>query len=367
MGKAEVLKRDQEFQKDGLSACDVALYREGDSLQPLYAALWFQPNGSFQLARQRHVRVYRDMALDWEPVSRGPLAAGLSLDDARSAEQTRDRSQWSGRITQFLSLPDDRIEVSQVRAEAGPEQRFSFSLGSEQAFRERLGHGLSEDDICLDVAPRKGGDVSYLATWSQPNSFASTTLLGLPPGTHREKARELAGRGYLPSSVSVKVTTGGEFATASVWRRIIPDQHNLYPALHRVKAAVALFHLGEAEPMWDMLQHRPDPTERSWLIELLPKLGVPAESLVDRFALEEDVSARRAILLALGGYGRLAGNEAFVKRLLSLVRSDPDPGLRSAAEWLLRRWDLESELLKVEARLPRGLPSFRRPSRLVCE
>jgi formylglycine-generating enzyme required for sulfatase activity len=65
---------------------------------------------------------------------------------------------------------------------------------------------------------------------------------------------------------------------------------------------------------------------------------------------EPDVSARRALLLALGEFGedRLPRVEqaALVPRLLASYRDDPDPGIHRAAGWLLRRWQQQG---KVEA------------------
>jgi hypothetical protein len=154
------------------------------------------------------------------------------------------------------SESDGQAELAQIRAQnLWSEQQFRFSVGDERSIRERLGHGLVANDICLG--------------------------------------------------------TGS------------PDQ-------------TSDFLLGETEPLWSMLRHRPEPTERSWLIEWLPVLKVPAVDLVARFVLEPDLSARRALLLALGGYDRPAGNDNFPCDLLAILRTAPDPGLRSKEEDSLR-------------------------------
>ena len=37
------------------------------------------------------------------------------------------------------------------------------------------------------------------------------------------------------------------------------------------------------------------------------------------------------------------------------MRSDPDPGIHSAAEWALRQWDIDGQARKKrQARVPRG-------------
>jgi hypothetical protein len=58
---------------------------------------------------------------------------------------------------------------------------------------------------------------------------------------------------------------------------------------------------------------------------------------------EPDVSARSALLLALGEFDAQqlvpAEREALAPRLLALYRNDPDPGIHGAAGWLLRHWE----------------------------
>ncbi|MBX6311762.1 MAG: SUMF1/EgtB/PvdO family nonheme iron enzyme [Isosphaeraceae bacterium] len=115
----------------------------------------------------------------------------------------------------------------------------------------------------------------------------------------------------------------------------------------RANAAAALIHLGEVAPALAVLRHTPDPMARTYLIHSLNALGVRPATLMDWLAeldKVDDVSARRAVLLALGedgGRSATKSEQMRVKnRVTILYQSDPDPGVHSAAEWVLRQWGL---------------------------
>jgi formylglycine-generating enzyme required for sulfatase activity len=73
---------------------------------------------------------------------------------------------------------------------------------------------------------------------------------------------------------------------------------------------------------------------------------------------EPEVSVRRAILLSLGAYGldRFSQDQRLrqVLTLLQLYREDVDPGIHGAAEWLLRQWQREDELKRIDRELTTG-------------
>jgi formylglycine-generating enzyme required for sulfatase activity len=111
-------------------------------------------------------------------------------------------------------------------------------------------------------------------------------------------------------------------------------------AKRQANAEVALLRLGQAEKVWPQLRHSPDPRVRSYLIHYLAGRGAEAGPLVERLEVEEDVSIRRALVLALGEYrGEQLPAEMrqrLVPRLLAWYRDDPDAGLHGAIDWLLR-------------------------------
>jgi formylglycine-generating enzyme required for sulfatase activity len=107
-------------------------------------------------------------------------------------------------------------------------------------------------------------------------------------------------------------------------------------------AAIGLLRMGRPEPVWPLLKHSPDPRLRSQLVCNLGQRGVPPQVLVERLRVEPDVSARRALLLALAGYksGQLAmeAQLRLVEDAAKLYRDDPDSGIHAAARCLLLRW-----------------------------
>jgi hypothetical protein len=78
---------------------------------------------------------------------------------------------------------------------------------------------------------------------------------------------------------------------------ILPEQERR--ARRQASAATALL-LGQPEAAWPVFRHRPDPTARTYLLHRAAPRGVPALLLVGRLFAEQDVSAVRALILALG-------------------------------------------------------------------
>jgi formylglycine-generating enzyme required for sulfatase activity/tRNA A-37 threonylcarbamoyl transferase component Bud32 len=129
-------------------------------------------------------------------------------------------------------------------------------------------------------------------------------------------------------------------------------------AKRRGHAAAVLVALGEGEaarPVF-VFPADGDPTARSHLLARLAGIGADPLSLIRRFDAEDDVSARRAVLVALGDFPPevvpAAEREALAGRLLGLYRDHPNPGLHSAIDWLLRRkWDKVAEVAAIDAEL----------------
>lgn len=132
-----------------------------------------------------------------------------------------------------------------------------------------------------------------------------------------------------------------ELTTTSLWHRpIVP--HDVHDALARrqANAAITLARLGQPEPLWPLLRHQPNPSLRSHLIHRLAPLAVDPQLVLKRLDVEPDASARRALILSLGEYTEKqlppSVRQPLVDQLLVRYRSDPDPGLHGAIDWLLR-------------------------------
>jgi serine/threonine protein kinase len=126
-------------------------------------------------------------------------------------------------------------------------------------------------------------------------------------------------------------------------------------ARRKANVAAALVALHRGDGVWPLLVHSEDPTLRSYLIERLGTSGVSVNLLKQRLDEEKDTSARRALLLALGGLEPQAIPAPELERdLLALYEKHPDPGIHAAAGWVLRRWRREEQLRKVDERLATG-------------
>jgi formylglycine-generating enzyme required for sulfatase activity len=183
---------------------------------------------------------------------------------------------------------------------------------------------------------------AYSAVWHTSATREAAESHGLGLAEHLKRCRQLAAQGYRPVGLSVsEVAAGAGPVTASVWQRpVVPEAARVALARRQANAAVALVQLGRPERVWPLLRHSPYPDLRSYLVQRLGPLGVAPRLLVERLETETDVSARRALILALGELtpeqlpARLRAR--LVPRLLGWYRSDPDPGIHGAVDWLLR-------------------------------
>jgi len=122
-------------------------------------------------------------------------------------------------------------------------------------------------------------------------------------------------------------------------------------AKRQANAAVALLKMGQAEMVWPLLKHSPDPRVRSYLIHQLSALGADAGTIIKRLDEEPDITIRRALILSVGDFAEkefsLDDRKTVTKKLQAIYRTDADPGLHAAAEWLLRTWKEETWLKQV--------------------
>lgn len=148
---------------------------------------------------------------------------------------------------------------------------------------------------------------------------------------------------------------------AELARPIVLDTEQ--PDERRLRAACALIGLddgsalpdGTAEPAWALLRHSPDDSFRDELIEWLDQTATDPAILFRRLRSEPDASIRRAVIQALGtpdSNRRRAGIDAErLAELQTIYRNDPDSGIHGGIAALLRSWELNSELTKIDATL----------------
>jgi serine/threonine protein kinase/formylglycine-generating enzyme required for sulfatase activity len=133
-----------------------------------------------------------------------------------------------------------------------------------------------------------------------------------------------------------------------------------YPANERFRALVRVNRL------WPLFQHGADARLRSFLIHSLGRAGLDPVWLIRQYEKAvPEVSARRALLLGLGEFAnlRLPAQErkSLATDLLKTYGDDPDPGIHSAIDWLLRlpQWGYSEQLRKVDQELAGQAPGKR--------
>ena len=149
--------------------------------------------------------------------------------------------------------------------------------------------------------------------------------------------------------------------TTSVWHRpLVPEDPKDRLARRQANAAVALLRLGREQKVWPILQHRPDPRTRSYLIHRFGPLDADPHQVLSQLDTQNEVSIRRALILALGEFNDQTfppqDRALLTPRLLDLYVNDPDPGIHGAAAWTLRRWECRSELQRIDREFATGTP-----------
>ena len=128
-------------------------------------------------------------------------------------------------------------------------------------------------------------------------------------------------------------------------------------ASQQANCAVTLLLLGRPRAVWSLLKESPEPRVRGFLIDRIEPLGVDPAVLVDRLREENDQSIRRALLLVLADYHGKAWSPteraSLATGLLATFESDPDPGIHSAAELVLRKYGESNKVDALAERLKR--------------
>jgi formylglycine-generating enzyme required for sulfatase activity len=136
------------------------------------------------------------------------------------------------------------------------------------------------------------------------------------------------------------------------------DPGNESLARRQANAAAALLRLGQAEKVWPLLKHAPDPRVRSYVIDRLSPLGSDPKIVIGRLREEREVSIRRALLLILGEFNAAqlpnAEREPVITTVLQMYRDDPDPGVHGASAWLMAQWNQRHRLAEIDAALATG-------------
>jgi hypothetical protein len=222
----------------------------------------------------------------------------------------------------------------------------------------------------LQIMSEERFDRSYVALSASSPNRVSFEAHGLPPAEHLARCRRLADDGCRPQSIGVaRLGAEQSVVTISVWHRpVATDQARDDLAMRRANAATILLRLNKPEQAWRTLVQEPhpvprlatDPRQRTFLIQQLAHLGAHAPHLAARLREEPDSGARQGLILALGEFaaeGLTAGDQQQLDvHLWELYRRDPDSGVHSAAEWLLRKRGHTEEMGKAKEELATEAP-----------
>ncbi|MBM4094679.1 MAG: formylglycine-generating enzyme family protein [Planctomycetes bacterium] len=285
---------------------------------------------------------------------------GLAAPDYPDAQNELNRRGFVNRHTVHSCVGGDGVKRC-----SGIQRNYGGAL-SQNAFRitaeDFAGANIvfSALHFCLtDVAVTFTGESSYDAIWQAIPGFETEVMTELTTQLHLQRCRDLAEQGFRPAAISVaEGDAEGRLIAASGWRRpkVALDVKESLVKREANRAAI-LLRLGSPDLCSQLLKGSPDPRIRARLMCRLPEI-VPCSALEQQLERETDVSSRRAIVLALGGYPAQqmpAGDrERLATVLLDWYRNDPDPGIHGACEWLLERWNLRDRLEEETKMLATG-------------
>jgi len=130
----------------------------------------------------------------------------------------------------------------------------------------------------------------------------------------------------------------------------------------RARSAAVGLALGLDDNVWPMLTKNPDPSVRTELIHAFRPWSTRPEAVMSRYATEQDPAVRQAMLLVagqlLGSPGQLTDRNSELRHgdslnagLITIYRTDPDPGIHGAARWALQQYEQANQLNQLDAEM----------------
>jgi formylglycine-generating enzyme required for sulfatase activity len=137
------------------------------------------------------------------------------------------------------------------------------------------------------------------------------------------------------------------------------DREKEVLAKRQANAALVLLRLGAPQQVWPLLHHSLDPTTRSFIIDRIAAYGVDPDVVWQRLTVESDTGTKAALILSLGQYPQddvFATKDLALRQslIVDIYRNDVDPGVHSAAAWLLRHWNAQDEMKQCDEKLSTG-------------
>ncbi len=261
---------------------------------------------------------------------------------------TTDAPKSEGYAERALTLLDQAFAAGYDKFAHIQQDKDLDAIRGDARFVELMGSGMP--------------DYRCVAVWNASTERVSTELHGLTLEDHKRHCQRLIADGYRPVAMSAESSThDASLVTASVWHRprVSATEREML-GKRQAQAAVALLGMGQTKMVWPMLAHSPAPGTRSYLIHDLSPLDADSQAVVERLSIETDESARRALVLALGGFNHQqlppAKRDQLAAGLLATLADAPDAGTHAAAEWVLRRWGKHEQITEQTRALATGKP-----------
>ncbi len=293
-----------------------------------------------------------------------PSASALASYAPDDPALRRVPPRWEavgGKVAQALVLVNSLVLRSWIEALRPVHGKLTVPLATifRDKSRPETIHSLATD-ILTDYASDDPNLIADLLMDADPKAYADFFLIA-----QRHEAKTLP---LLQAEIAKKATIpDGNKDSETVKERLAERQ---------ARAAVALVRLGKASETMPLLRHSADPRLRSFIVNWISPLGadpailadeldridpngkptpVQGQQVMDAVLFHPRISQRRALVLALGTYGReglsLGEREALTGKLLDLYRLDPDSGIHGAAEWTLRQWGQKDQVKEVDSQL----------------
>jgi hypothetical protein len=300
-------------------------------------------------------------------------AAALQMLDAAAAAHPYDGAslvEAAAVYAEASSIAHDqqRTDVANLRFRRAMDLlrqavRVGFSDFDALLVDLRFEHHFDRPEFRELVAPAHR-ERQFSLIYSEGPGFESEIRCEAGLDKHLRECQALSESGWRPVSVSVAALDGStDPVAASVWHRPVPTA-----AVHervrqrRARAALALMRLGGHEAVLARLR-APDAFElRDDFVSGLAEGGCDVGIVAALLEREPQPLVRQALIQSLAAYRADQIPEAVrqrVDRLLSgMFKTDPDSGVHSSIEWLVRKttdsfgqnpWGPASRLLDLES------------------
>jgi serine/threonine protein kinase/tetratricopeptide (TPR) repeat protein len=189
--------------------------------------------------------------------------------------------------------------------------------------------------------------------WLESDRYASVSMHARGLKLHLKRCREMADQGYRPHAVSViDPADGGTLRVASVWHRpFVASEQKDQLGLRKANAAMALLQLGDSAPLFNLLRETGDPRVGSYLVNAIAAVPIDPNLIGSWLQTNTDVSVRRTLILAMGSISVKnlpKDRRQLIDQIARIFQTDPDAGIHSAAEWVLRRWQHDQSLKETK-------------------